>query len=183
MKKVKSLISITLSIILVLFISGCKNKDDKETYKELYGIAIYQKTSENKNWSTYSKKTSKLSNLITTTNGEIVYNEDPGFLFYTYSKSEITADLSTNEFLSNTTINSPTISDNTLIFEMEKIKECSQILICCVYKNKDNFTLEFIQKENAIPDANETIELEINNPYFSKIKLNLLINITIKNEY
>lgn len=183
MKKIKSLISITLCIILMLFISGCKNKNDKETYKELYGIAIYQKTNENKNWSTYSKKTNKLSNLITTTNGEIVYNEDPGFLFYVYSKSEITADLSANEFLSNTTINSPTISNNTLTFEMEKIKESSQILICYIYKNKDNFTLEFIQKENTTPDANETIELEINNPNFSKIKLNLLINISIKNEY
>lgn len=182
MRKIKSLISILISVIIAGFVVGCK-KDTNDTLenKDLYGIAIYQNSNENTNWSTYEKKPNKLTNLISTVDGKISYPDEPEFLFFVYSSKPINDQ--TNNYISNVTFTNPEIIDNTLTISMEKIRESTCVLICYIYKNKDNFTLEFIQKETMSADEDKSFELNIDNPNFNKIKLNLKINLSTKKEY
>lgn len=183
MKKIKSIISLVLSAIFVIFISGCKEKEEENNHKDLYGVAIYQKTNDNKNWNTYSKKPNKINNLFSTEDGEIDYFEETEFLFYVYAKNAITPETYAEDYISNTTIISPKISDNILTITMERIAETSEILIFYIYKTEDNFIAEYVKNEKISSGTDAIIELEFNNENFSKIKLNLMQNISTNKKY
>jgi len=58
------------------------------------------------------------------------------------------------------------------------------LLIYYIYKlDSGDYYLEYKDSKNSITNETETIELDITNNNFSKIKLTLETNLTIKNEY
>lgn len=184
MKKFKSIISLALSAIFVIFMTSCSKKSsDDEEYKELFGVAIYQKTNENQNWNTYNKKPNKINNLFATENGEIDYYEETEFLFYIYTKNAINPETNPYDYISNTTIVSPKISENILNFSMERIKETSEVLIFYIYKTEDNFVAEYVKNEKISSETDATIEFDFHNENFSKIKLTLALNLSTNKQY
>lgn len=185
MKNIKHFICLVLSAAITFAMIGCgkTTKDEAVEYLDIYGIAIYQNSPENKNFSIYSQNPKRASNLISTINERIVYAEEPEFLFYVYTKNPINLETKSSDYISNTTIEQPTISNNAITFSLERIKESSSILIFYIYKNKNNFMLQFIRQEDILQDSDELIEFELNNMNFSKVVINLRRNISIKNEY
>lgn len=184
MKKYKNILHIVLSILIVILSVGCSNKKtEDEEYKELFGIAIYQKTNENQNWIAFNKKPNKINNLFSTENGEIDYYEETEFLFYIYTKNAINPETNPYDYISNTTIVSPKISENILNFSMERIMETSEVLIFYIYKTEENFVAEYVKNEKISSETDAVIELDFHNENFSKIKLTLALNLSTNKQY
>lgn len=184
MKYLKHIITIILITILLPFSSfACsdKNDDDENIF---VGIAIYQKIENNLNWSKFNAKHSAINNLISTKNDKIEIDENPELLFVIYSQNEITSTSKDNDFISNTTRDKVEIKDNTLSFRFERIIEDTDILIYFIYKlESGDYYLEYKESKTNLSHDTETFELNIKNDNFSKIKLSLETNLTIKDEY
>ena len=184
MKNFKTFISIILiALIFPLSCLACSNKKDEDK-KIFVGIAIYQKIQNNLNWSKFTAKHSAINNIISTSEDKISVDEEPELLFYVYNQKEITSTINDDDFISNTTRDKVKLNDGTLSFRLERIIEDTEILIYYIYKlHSGNYYLEYKDSKNNITNETETIELDITNNNFSKIKLTLETNLTIKDEY
>ena len=172
------------AILPISFIACSKKKSEPTETKQFVGIAIYQKLNENLNWSKFSEKPNAINNIISTKDNKIEVDENPELLFYVYSQNEITTNLSNSDFISNTTIDTVSIKDNTLSFRFERIIEDTEILVYYIYKLKTNdYYLEYISTKSNITKDSESFEFDISNNSFQKIKLTLETNLTIKKEY
>ena len=164
--------------------SACSKQNNKTNTKVFVGIAIYQKVENNLNWSKFTAKPSAINNLISTENNKIKVDENPALLFYIYSQNKITTATTDDTFISNTTKDKVSIKDNTISFRFERIIENTEILIYYIYKLEDNsYYLEFQDTKTNISNSTEMFEIEIKHNLFSKIKLTLETNLTIKDEY
>ena len=105
-------------------------------------------------------------------------------LFYIYTQNEITSSTTDSDFISNTTKDEVSIDNHIINFRFERIIEDTEILIYYIYKLEDNsYYFEYKEAKNNITDKTENFELDITHNLFSKIKLTLETNLTIKNEY
>lgn len=184
MKNFKTLLSIILiALILPISCLACSNKNDEDE-KIFVGIAIYQKIQNNLNWSKFNAKHSAINNIISTSEDKISVNEEPELLFYIYSQKEITSNINDDDFISNTTRDKVKLNDGTLSFRLERIIEDTEILIYYIFKlDSGDYYLEYKDSKTNITNKTETINLDITNSNFSKIKLTLETNLTIKDEY
>lgn len=162
---------------------SCKpNQDDKNIKRDFYGVAFYQKIDGDSSWSTIKNKPSKATNLITTVDDEIIYSDFPATLFYVYSKTTITQNTDANCFTTNTTINQTLIKDNQICFEIEKILECSEMLIYFIYKSNNSYYLSFISYETNITNGTE-LEFQLQDNAISKVKITFKDNLSKNEKY
>lgn len=184
MKQLKILLIVFLSVIFPFITSACSNKDPIPETKDFVGIAYYQKLDGNLNWTKFSKKPNAINNIISTKDNKIVLDEDPELLFFIYTQNKITQNTTNSDFLSNTTRDSISISNNTISFRAERMIEDTEILIYYIYKLKDStYYLEYKETKINITKTTENFEFEITHELFSKITLTLETNLTINSKY
>lgn len=184
MKYLKSILIVLLVAILPFSVLACSDKNDDKNTKVFVGIAIYQKLDGNLNWEKFNNKPNAVNNLISTINDKIVLDEEPELLFFVYSQNEITSNTTDKDFISNTTKDKVTIKDNTLSFRLERIIEDTEILVYYIYKlNSSDYYLEYKDSKSNITNETEVFEFDTTNNHFSKIKITLETNLTIKDEY
>lgn len=185
MKKLKSIIMV-LVILIMVFVSACSktNNDNNETSDKTFaGIAIYQNSSSNKNYSKIQSNANYINKIISTEDDKILYEEDPEFLFYIYEPNGITDGINKDNFISNTT-NLISLEDNILNITMERIFEDTDILIFSIYKNnKGKYSLELIGEEKNITQAIQSFEFDFIHNKFDKIKLTLKTNMSVNEKY
>lgn len=184
MKYLKLLLAFLLAVVFPMTAIACSNKSESSENKIFVGIAFYQKLEDNLNWSKFNAKPNAINNIISTKDNKLVLDENPELLFYVYTQNEITSNTTDSDFISNTTKDNISITNNTLSFRLERIVEDTEILIYYIYKLKDNsYYLEYKETKASITKATENFDLEINHSLFNKITLKLETNLTIKNEY
>lgn len=184
MKKLKSIIMVLVMLSMV-FVSACSktNNNNETPDKTFVGIAIYQNSSLNKNYSKIPSNANYINKIISTEEDKILYEEDPEFLFYIYNPNEITGEINKDDFISNTT-NLISLEDNILNITMERIFEDTDILIFSIYKNnKGKYSLELIGEEKNITQAIQSFEFDFSHNKFDKIKLTLKTNMSINEKY
>lgn len=171
--------------ILPLSLLACSKNKEKETETKIFvGVAIYQNLNNQLNWSKFKENPNSINNIISTENNKITLDENPELLFYVYTQNEITSSTSDSDFISNTTKDTVSIKDSKINFRFERIIEDTEVLIYYIYKHKDNsYYLEYKESKSDISKETENFELDITHDLFSKIKLTLETNLTIKNEY
>lgn len=170
--------------ILPFSLLACSKPNDEKDTKIFVGIAIYQKLDNNLNWSKFTAKPNAINNIISTENNKIILDENPELLFYVYTQNEITSKTSDSDFISNTTKDTVSIKDSKINFRFERMLEDTEILIYYIYKLEDNtYYLEYKESKSDITKETENFELDITHDLFSKIKLTLETNLTIKKEY
>ena len=184
MKYLKLLLVLLFAVVFPATSIACSNKTKETETKIFVGIAFYQKLDGNLNWSKFSEKPNAINNIISTQNNIIVLDESPELLFYAYTQNEITPNTADADFISNTTKDKISISNNNLTFRLERMVEDTEILIYYIYKLKDDsYYLEHVDKKSNVSQTTETFELDISHSLFSKVTLVLETNLTIKNEY
>lgn len=184
MKCLKTILIVLLVAFLPFLYSACSKKDDNQESKVFVGIAIYQRLDGNLNWEKFNNKQNAVNNLISTQNNKIALDEEPELLFFVYSQSTITSNTTDDDFISNTTRDKVTIKDDSLSFRLERIIEDTDIMIYYIYKLKNgDYYLEYKDTKTGLSKETEYFELDLTNNTFSKIKLTLETNLTIKDEY
>lgn len=179
MMKVKKLINFMLCSLLIAFSVACAPVRQPKDNPIFVGIAFYQNSSENNKWSVVKNNKSIINNMIETKNNKIVYNENPEFLFYIYSQNEINLETKDSDYISNTTRNAVTLTDQTLTFTLERLAEDTDVLIYFIYKDKDSYYLKFIKEQEHITSESETILINLSNNKFTQISLTLKINLSV----
>ena len=184
MKYLKLLLAFLFAVVFPVSAIACSNKSENSENKIFVGIAFYQKLENNLNWTKFNGKPNTINNIISTKDNKLVLDENPELLFYIYTQNEITSNTTDADFISNTTKDEVSISNNTMSFRLERMIEDTEILIYYIYKLKDNsYYLEYKETKTSITKATENFELEITHPLINKITLTLETNLTIKNEY
>ena len=184
MKCLKTILIVLLVAFLPFLYSACSNKDDNKDSKVFVGVAIYQKLDGNLNWEKFSNKPNAVNNLISTQDNKIALDEEPELLFFVYSQNTITSSTTDENFISNTTRDEVTIKNDSLSFRLERIIEDTDIMIYYIYKLKNgDYYLEYKDTKSGLSKETEYFELDLTNNTFSKIKLTLETNLTIKDEY
>lgn len=184
MKYIKLLLSFLFAIAFPLTSIACSNKTENSESKIFVGLAFYQKLDGNLNWSKFNAKPNAINNIISTKDNKIILDESPELLFYIYTQKEITSNTTDADFISNTTKDEVSISNNNISFRLERMIEDTEILIYYIYKLKNNsYYLEYKETKTNITKETENFEFEITHSLFKKITLTLETNLTIKKEY
>ena len=172
-------------IAMCLFaFTGCKDNNPPAGtgQKHVIGIVVYNKTPANETYNSIKETPSKISELVSVSNGEILTIDS--FLFYYYSPSMTLEN--TESIKTNTTTKNAMVSNGEHSVDFEVVLEATNVLIFVVYKDDNgNYSFEFEKEITSLDEITPTlVSININNNSdITKLNLKLAKDILVEEEY
>lgn len=184
MRNFKRIIAAVVIFVCSVMFVGCKDDTPptEPIETQAVGVIVYNNTPENGTYETLKENLSRISELVTISNGELSTTDK--FLFYYYSPSMTLEDK--DSIKTNTTTKNTTISADQHSVDLEVIYEATDVLIYIIYKDGEgNYSFEF-EKEIINLNFNNTTPVSIyfeDNKAITKLNMNLGKDISKEEEY